>query len=357
MQNNITRLSTNRAIHQVPEPGTVGTLLQALDPKISEEGIAEVLNKQLPKFEWAIKKDPSYWCSHEAKLIDPNGVKVADHVSSWIGQGLKQGHSASDLTRVLNRGFRLGRSEGNSFYALASYGDGSADFIQIHINQGKEEIGPRLQISTSDIRRHVSDWRYSWAESETTPSPLRLGAGGVIHSRTLLAECISSGRKEREKRLERMKARSVYLNGKPTPFLEAFPLPDDWVSQPQRHERWFKDWHSSSAGRSPMHRFWYLANYDTYIDAIRHVGFVPQAMVWPGSRIEAGERSIYEILAALEEFDQEQHPAWFFFMVHGNRVDWRIGEKMAAAISEGRVHLPPHDEAVLMRWAQTPYAF
>ena len=47
--------------------------------------------------------------------------------------------------------------------------------------------------------------------------------------------------------------------------------------------------------------------------------------------------------------------AWFFFMLHGNRLGSWAGEQILA--EAGTIVLPEHDYRVLEDWSRAPYSF
>jgi hypothetical protein len=77
------------------------------------------------------------------------------------------------------------------------------------------------------------------------------------------------------------------------------------------------------------------------------INYVPQA------------RPIFSLMDALEKFDREAgYPfAWFFYMVHGNRMGRNVGEKVIEGLKTGKIGLPENDKRVLLRWGEHPYRF
>ena len=49
--------------------------------------------------------------------------------------------------------------------------------------------------------------------------------------------------------------------------------------------------------------------------------------------------------------------AWYFYMLHGNRVDDACGKRVLAAAEAGKIVLPEHDYRVLKDWREHPYGF
>ncbi len=74
--------------------------------------------------------------------------------------------------------------------------------------------------------------------------------------------------------------------------------------------------------------------------------------IWPDE-----EDSPHQVMQSLLQFDsQVGYPmAWYFYLLHGNRVFYTAGKVIARAISEGKVRLPESDEKVLLRWDRRRY--
>jgi hypothetical protein len=49
--------------------------------------------------------------------------------------------------------------------------------------------------------------------------------------------------------------------------------------------------------------------------------------------------------------------AWFFFMLHGNRVVSSVGDQLAEAVDDGAITLPSWHRDVLLGWKAAPYLF
>jgi len=49
--------------------------------------------------------------------------------------------------------------------------------------------------------------------------------------------------------------------------------------------------------------------------------------------------------------------AWFFFMLHGDRVDQDVARRVIQAAEAGQIVLPEHDCRVLKAWEAYPYGF
>jgi hypothetical protein len=110
-----------------------------------------------------------------------------------------------------------------------------------------------------------------------------------------------------------------------------------------------------------MGRFWYWETHDWFDrqDSVQRTGFIPQALFWPSRRVTPKDRSPARLAERLDRFDRKigHRFAWYFYCVHGNRIEPEAGKIIAAAVQKGDLHLRPKDEAVLMEWYRHPYLF
>ncbi|WP_157730851.1 hypothetical protein [Variovorax sp. HW608] len=77
------------------------------------------------------------------------------------------------------------------------------------------------------------------------------------------------------------------------------------------------------------------------------------------AKIAGNKGSDYELYGKLEKLDRHIGVpfAWFFFMLHGNRVGDVSGHRVLRAAEQGLIVLPEHDYRVLKAWSQHPYGF
>lgn len=71
------------------------------------------------------------------------------------------------------------------------------------------------------------------------------------------------------------------------------------------------------------------------------------------------EDTPYGVMESLTQFDRQAgYPfAWYFYMLHGNRITHSAGGVIANAIKDGLLNLPESDEHVLLRWRDDQYGF
>jgi hypothetical protein len=136
-------------------------------------------------------------------------------------------------------------------------------------------------------------------------------------------------------------------------------MPGAWKGR-----RLFADWTLSSAGRSGArfsdHWGLQLTDWTDPRTGERTMDLIP---VWgfAGKLAEVDPPSLsdYALFAKLETLDRRvKLPfGWYFYMLHGNRVDAWAGERVIKAAEAGTIVLPEHDYRVLKNWQAQPYGF
>jgi hypothetical protein len=146
-----------------------------------------------------------------------------------------------------------------------------------------------------------------------------------------------------------------------TTFAELYP---EHSKYPWKGTRLFHDWEASSAGQSGARicRHWVFDTYDYQPDphSRRDMSYIPQ---WgcnrPLAKVDKPGKNIYELFAKLQKLDQRIGVpfSWYFYMLHGNRVEDWAGQRVIKAAEQGLLALPECDHRVLKRWEDQPYGF
>ncbi len=135
-----------------------------------------------------------------------------------------------------------------------------------------------------------------------------------------------------------------------------------WDRYPPSYRRLFDDWKRSSAGSTAaLCDHWFLELSD-YTDAKgkRTMMLIPQwTFAKPLAKVNARKGGDYEFYGALQKLDRRVGVpfAWYFYMLHGNRVESEAGERVIRAAEEGTIVLPERDYRVLKDWQDRPYSF
>ena len=133
---------------------------------------------------------------------------------------------------------------------------------------------------------------------------------------------------------------------------------------PAKGRRLFRDWAASSAGQSGQRlcRHWVMQISDAHEPGStqRWVSLVP---MWTYAKklaeVESRKGSVYELYDKLVSIDNRTGApfAWFFYMLHGNRVHGGAGHRILEAAEAGQIQLPECDYQVLRRWRDREYGF
>lgn len=124
-------------------------------------------------------------------------------------------------------------------------------------------------------------------------------------------------------------------------------------------KRFLDDWESSSASHLSPEKYWFfdliLLDCDDYADLLPTP--LEQKCLKPIPYDTS--QSIAEIWKEMEMFDEQAGYsfAWYFHMVHGGRIDQRVGKMIHDHIGAAVISLLPCDAAVLSQWCDSPYGF
>ena len=316
-------------------------------------------------------------------LIDRRGETVAENYEMWVtGEYRAAGGDAKAVYRkYVETRMAISELQGERVVVTIPDGDQPEDFMQMEI-VATRKIAERLLLDSFepdglDDLLHSS----SCLNNPQILSPWRYGVRRVTNVRTFLSAIIDHERARRRTEFPEQDCKAQVTD-------EMFFR----VLHPRRIDelpeyRFIQDWRESSAGLSGARlcAHWWLDVADTrsyggglsyvprWADSdckFPHVSLggrfdpspcsITSPLDYSLSRVEASEhRSIYTLMAALEEYDSKAgYPmAWYFFMLHGNRVGQGVGDAVAKAIGERRIALPEHDARVLARWRANSYGF
>jgi hypothetical protein len=331
------------------------------------KSLERALAEAFPVWQWLIKNTDDYWYSAAASIVAADGSLVAADAKPWLKEQIALAGSERLIHQIKNDDLRFARTGGDTtFYAIGSDPTDTLDFVQIHVWPTSRMVYLLRDIRPWQLENSPDNWGNDFDLVEQSTPVYACGPRDIVSSSDWLARCRISCREDRKKavaRMEKVAVTQIFADGRSQtaiPYLEYEPLPSGWIEQPGREERFFNDWKASSAGSYPMGRFWFLRTSDyVHDDGRHHVGFIPQAVVWPRATIRVRDRSRLTLIERIARFDRKVgHPfAWFFYMVHGNRIIDTVGSEIAAGVRKGNIRLDPRDEAVLMAWAKDPYSF
>jgi hypothetical protein len=318
-----------------------------------------------------------------AGIIDKAGRRVTEDLGKWIDEELKinSGNAKAVWKKYKNAGFKRTEWVGSVIYLTAPFGADPDAFYQLEIQTGTEMTTQDLfDASTAyppeDRWELISGHYQKYADSEREIlAPARYEVTALTNVRRSLRELVELDRVYRSSRLPELEKKVVrvqelvlgeggYQSAFDIPLLELCPGLSDRLPAGYRL---FQDWRESSAGQGG-HKFcdhWWLEMGGwTEADGSKRLSFIPQWAEADGGMdlpeiSPSWEASPYGVMESLVQFDRlVGYPfAWYFYMLHGNRVTASAGGVIANAVKDGVIRLPACDEAVLLRWRQDQYGF
>ncbi|MCZ7497309.1 hypothetical protein G6M78_15710 [Agrobacterium tumefaciens] len=353
---------------RLPDHNSVEATLSSLPSGTDTVVLADALSRDFPGFVFSAVDIGQQYSREPRSVVAADGTRIAEY-RPWIGSELtREGGNVGALwNRLQASGLQISQWHGDTCYAFASTGRGAADYVQVELARELEWlVGPIFDRS-----------RQPWSQGEIFDPPwieyqrgsaataiagphyrlLKHSGSSVVHMRTFLGRCARLEREKREARRADMERRVwVKPDGIRTSFLDASP---DWFNLPPREVRFFQDWEQSSAAAARVYDHWALDIKDYEESGEREIGFIPRPLRLPAKRLGAGEFSVHGLMDRVEMIDREAGLsfAWFFLMVHGNKVDADVGHAIAQGLRDHRIVLPEQDARVLFRWAEHPYGF
>ncbi|KZC39888.1 hypothetical protein RHOFW510R12_01190 [Rhodanobacter sp. FW510-R12] len=306
------------------------------------------------------------------KVFAADGTLVANDHQAWLAQEVERddGNVADTCARLDAAGYRLGLCRITTLYVVAAGDSGAAaDFLQVEVDLEEEIIDREIQPGqgwstplTLDALVHEAEQGPALSDPER-----RVVRGPTYRLRRVVdvgawlgaADALEDVRREavRDRRYR------VTTAANPAGVVRTQDELDlGWDRYPTKHRRFFQDWARSSAGQHRLCDHWVLDLKDWTDPRTGHrsMEMIP---VWafnrPLARVNAAKGSEYEFYGALEKLDRRVGVpfAWFFYMVHGNRVDADAGDRVIRAAEAGTIVIPERDYRVLKDWQAAPYAF
>ena len=303
-------------------------------------------------------------------MISATGEVIADDHHQWLEQQVRidSGNALDAYRRLKDKDLRLSCCHIHNLYLVVDRGPSQSEFLQIEVKLEDEVLDRRLFPSKLHHEpTELLDLTEPF-ESEPLPDdqqtsvrPLAYRLSRAIDLQRFVALASADDSLNRSKFRQKQFVCSMHgATGDNVSSSEAFP---GWDAAPIRAERIFSDWSESSAGRSGarLSEHWVL-HFNLYKDQKTQAyqfGYVPAwttklklAAVKPAS-------SIYRIYGELQKLDGRVGVpfAWFFFMLHGNRIPDAVGEQVIAGAEAGEIVIPEHDYRVLKMWQAHPYGF
>jgi hypothetical protein len=319
-------------------------------------------------------------------LIDGDGNRITDDLYAWIDQELLAANNNAREVWRRHKDAGLVKTEwrGEQIYITVPFGKDPDAFQQIEILAGSETTAQDfLDLSSTYAPEDRGDlisgpcMVYGPHEQKILSEP-QYRFVGISNIRRFLRHLVELHKAEKlanlpemEKSVIRIQDITMGPEGQQSSQLNHVPFLDlcpDWLEKKPAAFRFFQDWMESSAGRvgHQLCEHWFVQHSDyTNPNGKRSMYLCPQwadadgGLVLP--EISPGhEASPYGVIDSLSEFDRlAGYPfAWYFYMLHGNRVTSSAGSVVARAIRSGLINpLPACDKGILLRWNEKQYGF
>jgi len=357
-------------------------------PYQSDHGLLlAALCTRYPQSEFVFVGTWGEWTSGINGLLDANGNIVSDDFQKWVTAEYEAaGQSALRVwERYKDAGMIITEWQGTTVYIAVPYAGDPDAYIHVEI-EAKHEITYRYAFESDPWSVPKSLYNLvspmSGAPAEKEINPWRYEIKKVVDIRRYVREMVAEHYAERQACLPEMTRKDIRIITVMTglsnsdgrfeshqqtqdfPFLEMYP---DWLTWEHPCARLMRDWSESSAGQTG-YRFcdhWFLQVND-YTDEAgkRYMAAIPQ---WSDKDGGCELPKIYPdsndspllVMDSLFRFDNHAgYPfAWFFYMLHGNRVGHTAGAVIAQGIKDCVIRLPERDEKVLLRWHERGYGF
>lgn len=309
------------------------------------------------------------------KVLSVDGDLIHDNHKEWLRLELEAdaGHAGTTRARLRDKGFLLSVCAVKRVYLVQDRGGASqADFLQVEIRIEDEWID-RKMFSLDSWRETPRDLR-DLVDAAEEGDPVsdearrRLRPSSYAMERVVdVARFVEEAEDLEAQQREKLRGRRYELSDSYTGEVERIATIDElspgWDRYPVKARRLFNDWAASSAGRSGARicDHWVMQTTDwTDDNGQRWMSLIP---AWTFDKkmaeIPSNKGGAYELFGKLEKLSHRTKApfAWYFYMLHGNKVDDGAGKRILAAAEEGLIVLPEHDYRVLKAWRTNPYGF
>lgn len=354
-------------------------LIESTEPSKEHKKLVKALQVRYPdqSFKVAAIEGDIY---RTGGIVTRAGDRFADSTKGWLkAEYEKAGSDASQVWQNWkDKDLLLTEHWLERLYIAIQYGQGPADFFQIELYQIQEMADHELFCQNplwmpSSFRDLYDGYQVSPAVRGNQIENVPIGTSRYEFKRVtdigdFVRQAQALDTQKRVVRIPQLQRKTITVietgpkagPARQEPFFDHVP---DYLRHKIPLTRLMEDWAESSAGRSGQifSDHWSLQLSDYEHNGERYMDAVP---VWvtknrlPEIRYKS-RMTAYDLLAKIEKLDQKVGCpfAWFFFVVHGNRLTSHEGEVIYRAVKKGLFNLPKHDLVVLERWHEQPYAF
>jgi hypothetical protein len=304
------------------------------------------------------------------RILDRDGNLVAKNFKEWMRDRLEQqrGDYLAVWQTYKDAGYVMTECVPVMLYLVHDRGGDQTNFVQLKIFEEHEFVSRDLFNPASSGRPFSIDSMLDGREAGEEIERHEIGNGWYrLLSAVDMGEFVPEAERlyEEERELRGKQVLGISSSNRDevthTTFAQLCP---ELCKYPWKGTRLFQDWAASSAGQSGARicRHWVFDTYDYQSEpnSKREMSFIPQ---WgfnrPLAKITRPGKNVYELFGKLQKLDQRVGIpfAWYFYMLHGNRVEDWAGQRVLRAVEQGLIVLPEPDYRVLKRWEDQPYGF
>ena len=355
-------------------PGMAATVAAApADPRDTRhKSLIQALRAfpALASVELATSRGDSYYT--QRRVFTAGGEWVHDDHRVWLTQEFVNDGARAGVTyrRLLAADLRLSRTEITTLYLVVDQGGEEANFLQVEVELLTERMANRLMsdwgMAPGDVRDLVDE-----ASGLDLPAQEQIVLGTPRYQ---LRRVIEMARFldviDADEEKQRSRARALRFNvtdsssKAPMGQVRYTDIDPGFDKYPAKGRRLFRDWAASSAGRSGQRlcRHWVMQISDSQ-DPQSRARWVSLVPMWtygkPLAKVDAHKGSVHALYDKLLSMDRRTGVpfAWFFYVLHGNRVREGAAYRVLDAAEAGQIDLPGQDYQVLRRWKDREYGF
>jgi len=307
-----------------------------IDYNPDHKSLLTALQERIPDFAFRLiaVRDGFY---SQPGIIDRDGNRVSNSLDVWIDNELAEANGDANKVWIRHKHEGLIKTAwvGEMLYLTAPSGPEADDYLQLEI-MCEQEMTVQTLFNSDPI----------WVPEDRHDL--------VFGNCSYFSDCRRTLLSPFRYQFDRLTNIQPYLQNLAKKAI-------DWRDQESSAVRLFRDWQESTPGISGNrycdHWFAKLGRHQPSL--------IPQWADADGG-LELPEifpdccASPYGVMESLIEFDAHAgYPfAWYFYMLHGNRIGSNAGSIIAEAIEDGKMKpLPECDEQVLLRWNNQKYGF
>jgi hypothetical protein len=277
------------------------------------------------------------------RILDRGGEVISHNFEEWMRDKLDRHHGDHVAVWQVYKGagYVMTEREPVMRYLVHDRGGDQTNFVQLKVFEEHEFTARHLFNTSAYGQPFSADSMLEGGAAGDVVGRRKIGNGwyrfrSAIDMAEFVPEAARLYQAERERQGEQVIEISSPRTNEVTrtTFAELYP---EHSKYPWKGTRFFQDWEESSAGRlgARVCRHWVFDTSDyLHPRSGRDMSYVPQ---WgfnrPLAKIDCPGKNIYDLFGKLQKLDQRIGVpfSWYFYMLHGNRVEFWAGERMINA--------------------------